>query len=57
MKYECPECGSQETPKIIIHFPPLIYQCLKCGKRGDEQDFFKKEDKRLSLTPLPKRPT
>ena len=57
MEYECPECGSQEPPKIISHFPPPIYQCIECGKRGDEKDFFKKGDKRPPLTPLPKRPS
>ena len=37
MDYDCPECGSQEPPKIISHFPPPIYQCLECGKKGDEK--------------------
>ena len=56
MEYECPECGSNEEPKIISRFPPPIYQCIKCNKRGDRKDFIKKEEKIPQFTPLPKRP-
>ncbi|MFX0071874.1 MAG: hypothetical protein ACFFAO_12365 [Candidatus Hermodarchaeota archaeon] len=58
MSYECPECGSQEEPKIISHFPPEIYQCQYCGKRGNIEDFNKKDDdRRPKFTPVPKFPS
>ena len=56
MKYECPDCRSTESPKIISFFTPRIYQCLECGKKGSENDFFKKEVPKFSTPPLPPPP-
>ncbi|TFG21753.1 MAG: hypothetical protein EU532_14940 [Promethearchaeota archaeon] len=56
MRYEFPECGSNEEPKIISRFTPPIYQCIKCHKKGDRKDFIKKEEKIPQFTPLPKHP-
>lgn len=56
MDYECPECKSNEEPKIIIHFPPKIYQCLMCGRKGSREDFLKNTKRSPGFTQLPKPP-
>ncbi|MFX1257661.1 MAG: hypothetical protein ACFFAN_07380 [Promethearchaeota archaeon] len=56
MDYECPECGNKDKPKIIIRFPPQIFQCVECGKKGNEKDFIKKNNHHR-FTPVPKFPS
>ena len=53
MDYECPGCGSEQQPIIIIRFPPQIFQCEYCGRKGNDKDFIKK--KKPKFTPLPQR--
>ncbi len=51
MWYECPNCGSKRTPKIVNYFPPKKVQCLDCLKVDTEKQFIK-EGRNVSIDVL-----